>query len=105
MQIVGRRAGAMLARDELVGHLHRPGSKQSNNSRQVVEPIGLQALDEIAHAERLELEHGRRAALAQQLVGLRVVDGNRIDVQRRLAAAGALAIDRRDGLVDDRERL
>ena len=86
MQIVGRRAGAMLARDELVGHLHRPGPKQRDDGREVVEAIRLQALDQVAHAERLELEHGRRAALAQQLVGLRVVDGNRIDVQRRLAA-------------------
>ena len=105
MQVVARPAGAVLALDELVGHLHRPGSEQSNNSRQVVEPVRLQTLDEVAHAERLELEHRRRAALPQQLVGLGIVDGNRIDVERRLAAAGALAIDRRDGLVDDRERL
>ena len=77
----------MLALDELVGHLHRARAKQSDDSREVVEPVGLQALDQVAHAERLELEHGRRAALPQQLVGLRVVDGNRVDVQRRLAAA------------------
>ena len=105
MQVVGRRAGAMLARDELVGHLHRARAEQSNDSRQVVESVRLQALDEVAHAERLELEYRRRAALAQQLVRLGVVDGNRVDVQRRLAATRTLAIDRGNGLVDDRERL
>ena len=105
MQIVGRRTRAVLARDELVGHLHRPRPKQRHDGREVVEPIGLQALDQIAHAERFQLEHRRRAALPEQLVGFRVVHGNGVDVERRLAAPGALAIDRRDGLVDDRQRL
>ena len=41
----------------------------------------------------------------EQLVGLRVIHRDRVDVDRRLAARRALAIDRRERLVDDREGL
>ena len=103
MQIVDDLSLRMLAVDELLRHAHGARPEQRDHSRQVIEPIRLQALDEIAHAHGLELEHGRRPALLYELEGFGIVDGDSVHVDRRLAAHRALGVDRRYGLVDDRE--
>ena len=42
---------------------------------------GLQVLEELLHAARLELEDARRLARLQQLVGRLVVERDRVDVE------------------------
>src|SRR5690606_33438057 len=72
---------------------------------QVLETVGLQALDQIPHAAGLELKYRGRLAAVQELVGLPVVDRYRGEIERRLAARRPRGVDRRERLVDDRQRL
>ena len=48
--------------DEIVDHLHRPRPIQRVERGQVLEAIGLEALQDVAHAVRLELEQAAAAA-------------------------------------------
>ena len=108
MQIVDR-AGllAVLAVDEVVDHarLQRTGPEQRQDRDEIVETIRLETFYQIAHTGRLELEHGRRAAAAQELVRLRIVDRQRIDVDRRLPFSLARVVHGTQRPIDDRQRL
>ena len=107
MQVIDpRTAGVVLARDEILDHarLQRAGAKQRHERDDVAEAIRLQAADQVLHAARLELEHGRGAAVLQQLVGRSIVHRQHANIDRRLAGERALGIDVAHGPVDDRQR-
>ncbi len=60
---------------------HRAGPIERDERDDVLEPIGAHLHERLAHAGRFQLEHAHRLALAEHLVGLRVVerDGGEID--------------------------
>ncbi len=74
---------ALLARDEVVHHpaLERAGPIERVQRDQVVEPLRLGLAQQLAHARALELEHAVGLAVAEQLVGLGVVERDRVDVE------------------------
>ena len=76
---------ALLARDPVVHHarLERAGPIQRVQRDQVVETLGLGLAQQLAHARALELEDAERGALAEHLVGLRIVERDGVDVERR----------------------
>ena len=96
----------MLARDEVVDHagLQGPRSEQGDQGDDVAESIRLQPADQILHAARLELEHRRRAAALQQLIGRRVLHRQSGDFERRFTRDRPARIDVAHGPIDDRER-
>ena len=104
MQVVDRRAGAvMFASDEVIHHagLQRPGTEQRHQRDDVFEAIGLQAADQVFHAARFELEHGRGARRLEQRKSFRVVHRQRRQIQRRLAARRTHCIDGLQSPIDD----
>ncbi len=71
VQVVDAAANAaVLAVDEVVDHarLQRTRPEQRDQRDDVLERVRLQALDQVFHAARFELEHGRRLAALQQRV-------------------------------------
>ncbi len=62
--------------------------------------VGVHFLQHVAHAGAFQLEHPHRIAMAQHVVGLRVVVGNAVDIEGRLAQANEILC-----LLDDRQRL
>ncbi len=97
---------SVLAVDEVVHHprLQRTGTKQRDQRHDVAEAIGLKLLDQFLHAARFELEDGGGLASLQEGEGRFVVRIDAVDVERRLAADSALAIDGFHRPIDDRER-
>src|SRR3546814_16628941 len=81
MRVLHLRA-PVLALDEVRDQVHRPRPEQRVQRDQVLEPIRLRALEQLAHAARLELEHRDGVAAGEQLVGGRVVEGDGGDVER-----------------------
>ncbi len=82
MQVLGlRRSG--LARDVVVDHagLQRARPIQGDQRNDLAEGSRLQLHDEIGHARGFDLEYALGVALAEQVVGLRIVDRDRVDVE------------------------
>jgi len=105
VRVAGLRA-TVLARDEIVDHarLQRAGAEQRDQRDDVLEGVGLQLLDQVAHAARFELEDRGGLAALEQRVGRRIVGRQRGDVDGCLAEFRAARVDRLDRPVDDRQR-
>ena len=88
--------------DEVVDHaaLERARPVERVQRDQVVEPLRLRLPQQFAHARALELEHAIGLPVAEQLVGLCVVQRDRVDVE--VDALGAFDLVER--VADERER-
>ena len=101
-QLVLDLAPARLARDEVVHHarLERAGPVERVHRDQVVEALRLRLAQHLAHARALELEDAVGLAVDEQLIGLRVVERDGVDVE--VDAFGALDLGER--VADERQR-
>ena len=74
---------ALLAGDVVVDHaaLQRSGPVEGVERDQVVEPLRLRLAQQLAHPGALELEDAVGLPVAEQLVGGRVVERHRVDVE------------------------
>ena len=72
----------LLAGDEVVHHsaLERPWPIERIERNEIVEALGLGFAEQVAHARALELEDAVRLAIAEELVGLAIVERDGIDV-------------------------
>ena len=93
MQIVGLLV-AVLAGDIARDVVHRPGPEQGHQRDDVLEAVGPQLAQHVAHARAFELEHPGGLAPRQHLVGGRVVERQAREIERNAAfgdeCAGAL---------------
>src|SRR5437773_2049646 len=62
--------------------IERAGTEQRVGRHQVVEPIAPHAAEAVGGERRLELEHAGRAARPEQLVDLRVLEVQRVHIER-----------------------
>ena len=97
MQVV-RLLLAMLALDVARDVLHRARPIERHDGDDVLEAVGLQAAQHVAHAIAFQLEHARSIAAAEQLEGLAVVE-------RQPGNVDLVAPDQVPGLLDDGQRL
>jgi len=74
---------AVLARDEIRDQLHRPRAVERNERDDVLETVGARLLQELAHAARFKLEHGRRVRAGENPVCARILERQRFQRQRR----------------------
>ena len=95
----------MLAIDEIVDHagLQRPRTEQRHQRDNVFEAVGLQALNQIFHATRFELEQRRGARRLDECEGLWIVQRNFFDRHRRFILPDTGGVDDPHRLVDDRQ--
>ena len=91
---------AVAALDHVVDHRHRTRPVERVEGGQVLEAVGLEALQDVAHAVRLELEQAAGAAGREHLVGLGIVRADEVDLQP-LARLGR---DHLHAVVDQGER-
>ena len=93
MQVV-RLFLAVLDRDVARDVLHRPGTVQRVGGDDVLEAVGTQFLEHVAHALAFDLEHPDRVAARQQLISGAVVERQSGEVEgdaargQQLEAAG-----------------
>ena len=80
---VGDLLAAVLALGVLgvLAHRQQPRAVQGVARHQVLEPVGLEELDQVLHARRLHLEHADRVAAPQHRVGGLVVQRHVVDVE------------------------
>ncbi len=99
-----RLVGRMLARDEIVDHARLQGTRteQGHQRDKIAELVGPQSLDEVTHAARLELEHGRSLSALQQPECLGVIHRHATDVEQCVRVG---RVDDAFRPIDDRERL
>ena len=92
----------MLARDEVVDHAaaQRAGPIQRVQRDQIIEALRLGLAENVAHARALELEDAVGRAVGENLVRLRIVERNRVEVEH-LAGRRADFLDR---VVQQRQR-
>ena len=102
LDLVGHLDLAVLARDEVVHHAaaQRAGPVQRVQRDQIVEPLRLGLAQNVAHARALELEDAVGRAFGENLIRLRVVERNRIEIEH---FAGRRA-DLFDRVVQQRQR-
>ena len=81
--------------------LHRPGAIEGHQGDDVSEVPRLHLPEQVLHALTLKLEHRRGIAAAQQLVGLRVVEGDVMHTELRPAVSDNEV----EAVRDDIERL
>ncbi len=93
--------GALLAAHVVRNQLHRPRTIERDQRDDVVESLGRRLQQQLAHAARFELEHGRRVAALENVVRRLVVQRQRIQRQRRRRIEHA---DVAQGPVEDRQR-
>ena len=67
--------------DELRDELHRPRPVEGDHGDDVLDARGLETLEGIAHARRLQLEHAEGPRLGEDLVGPRIVEGQRLGIE------------------------
>ena len=89
----------VLALDVVGDQVHGPRTVERIQGDQVLEPVGLGALEQLAHAARFELEDGRRVGALEDLVALGVVERQvvEVDLQPGIQAPHVLERDRQDG--------
>ena len=80
--VVFERDGAFFASDEEVEELHRAGAVERHESDDVPEILDAELAAEILHAAGFELEHGNGVAAVDEVVGLLVVQRDRVHVER-----------------------
>ena len=101
-QLVLHLGAAGLARDEVVHHpaLERAGPVERVHRNQVVEALRLGLAKNLPHARALELEDAVGLAVHEELIGLRVVERNRVDVEVDSLGPSDL----RQRVLDERQR-
>jgi hypothetical protein len=74
---------ALLAQDEVVHHprAKRAGTVEREHGDDVLEAVRREFLEQLLHAFRFHLEDRRGVGILQNLVGTRVVEGQRIEVR------------------------
>ena len=92
---------AMAALDEFRDQLHRPGPVQRHQRGDVLDGTDLKLAAQIAHPAGFQLEHAERFRAVEQVVGLRVVQRQMINVNFNAVRA----LDHFAGVADDGERL
>ena len=97
--VVGDGLDALLAVYEVGNIIHRPRPVERIHCDQVFEALGLQLLQPLLHAGRLELEDRGGVAASVEFIGSLVVDGNGFDVDVQAVAF----LDQVERLVDDRQ--
>ena len=80
-------------------HAHRAGPVQRDDRDDVLEPGGLHAAQQVAHRPTVELEHAERVAAAEQLVGGRIVERDRVEVE----VDAPVGLDVLECVADDRQ--
>ena len=88
--LIGDLLRVVLAGDEPGNGLHRPRPVQSDNGGDVLDVLGLQAHTHTGHAGGLHLEHAGGLAVGQHLEHRRIVVGDLLRVEVRVAAADQL---------------
>ena len=78
---------------------HRAGAVEREDGGDVLEVVRLHRSQQRAHRAAVELEHAERVAAGEQLVGLAVVEAERLELDR-LAAVG---LDVGEAVVEDGE--
>ena len=96
MQIVGLLL-AVLAGDVVGDVVHRARAIERDQGDDVLEAVGLQLAQHVAHARTFELEHADRLAAAEHLVGLPVVERNAREIELDAALLQQLAGERQHG--------
>ena len=76
----------------------RPGPVQRDQSHEVLEPVGGELADQLAHPRAFQLEHPGRVARAQHLVDALVIQWHMVDIQ-----VDASVPEQGDGVLDDGE--
>ena len=99
MQVV--EALALLALDVVGYQLHRPRAVQGHERDDVLEAVGPRPGEQLAHAARFELEHGRGVAGGEDAIGLAIIERQRLELQRR---CGVEQADEAQCPVEDGER-
>ncbi len=66
--LVGDRGAAVLAVDEVLDQVHRAREVEGHHRDDVLDALGLEALERVPHARRLQLEHPEGAGLAEELL-------------------------------------
>ena len=97
------RCPPVLAIDEIIHHagFKRARTEKRQNSNDVFEGVGSKLLEQLLHAARFKLEHGRRVGIAQQLVGGRIRERDRHDVE--ILHAGIVRANEAHGPVENRQ--
>ncbi len=69
----------LLAQDEVIDHARaqRPGTVERQHRDDVLEPVGGQLAQQLFHAVALDLEDCRGVGIFQDLIGARVIEGER----------------------------
>ena len=98
---VGDLLLAVLAGDVFGDRVHRPRPVERDERDDVLDPVGLEPSDEIAHALAFQLEHADRVAAREHLVGLAVAELHLLAGAHGKAARGEQLL----GLGDDGQRL
>ena len=101
-ELVLHQAAAGLAIDVVVHHaaLEGAGPVERVHRDQILEPLRLGAAQDLAHARAFELEDAVGLAVDEQLIRLRIVERDGVDVERD--ALGALDLAER--VLDQRQR-
>ncbi len=96
VQVVGRLL-AVLDRDVARDVLHRPGAVERDDRDDVLEAVGAQLFQHVAHALAFDLEHPDRVAAAQELEGRPVVERQGREIERDAARGQQLQAARQHG--------
>ena len=88
---VVRRLLAVLAGDKAVDIVHRAGAVERHHRYDVLEAVGPETPQHVAHARPFQLEHPHGLAPAQHLVGRRIVERHLLQIEVRLFQADQVA--------------
>ncbi|OPY93379.1 MAG: hypothetical protein A4E73_00175 [Syntrophaceae bacterium PtaU1.Bin231] len=100
-QFVDDLCFSLLAGDEFGHHVHRSRPIQRDEGDDVFDAVRLHADEDVLHAGTLQLEHPVGIPFHEQLIGLAVIERQRIHVERIPAPLA----DELQRILDDRERL
>ena len=98
---------AVAAGDVFRDVVHRPRAVEGDQGDDVVEAVGLEPGEHVAHARAFELEHANGLAAPQHLVRRRVVERQRrrVDLDAALAQQPAGAVEHGEGLESEEVEL
>ena len=102
--VIRDAALAVFALDEVGNQVHRTRPVEGHNRDDILESVGAQVDDELAHPAALQLEERRGSPRADEFVGRRIVQGDRRD-REALRVGPPARIDHLDGAIDDGQRL
>ena len=91
--------GAVFALDVVRDHVHGTGTVERDEGDDILDAVGLELTQQVAHAAGLHLEHGHGVAAVEEFEGLGVVERNGL----RVDGDPVEFLDQIDGLLDDGE--